>query len=365
MYSQCSLGDEHTVAVADDGTVYSFGTNQRGQLGLGKSNQENALLPTVVPKLPKIKMVSCGERFTVCVDYDGCLWSFGDNEHGQLGLKNKNNRKSPHKIEVNMPMVRSISCGSAHTLVLTEDTNLWSFGHNRNGQLFLQNTVEQTIEIPQLTLFSNILNISATHDHSMFQNLKGEIFECGQIGNNMYTQVHAAIIPNQPLNIYQFFGGKGGLVFLDGDGSIFFAPKRTTKEKDKERDDLFIKIPDIPPMQTISVISESFYLLDYDGNVWSFGSNRYGELGHCDTNSRNIPQKVESLKNITHLSRGHGRHFLAKDSKDGKIFVVGKNSGRLGTGDEEDSLVPKELSAEYSFIWGHMVGTTRAKSARK
>lgn len=133
-------------------------------------------IPVHVANLPKIKMVSCGGNFTICVDYKGSMWSFGINDEGELGLGNTITQKVPQQIK-NLPPVQSISCGNCHTLIITDNENLWSFGRNKFGQLCLENTENQTK--PQQTLFSMISNISSGNKYSLFQNRKGKIYGCG------------------------------------------------------------------------------------------------------------------------------------------------------------------------------------------
>ena len=116
----CANGSEHTMTLSDDGTVYSFGGNGKGALGLGHNNDVS--LPTPIPNLPKINMISCGLDFTVCVDYEGFIWSFGQNNAGQLGTGNKSNFNVPQKIQ-DIPPAVSVSCGSYHTLIITNDSN--------------------------------------------------------------------------------------------------------------------------------------------------------------------------------------------------------------------------------------------------
>ena len=60
----CVCGQSHTITLSNDGIVHSFGRNEEGALGLG--HNKNILLPTPIPNLPKINLVSCGARFTVC-----------------------------------------------------------------------------------------------------------------------------------------------------------------------------------------------------------------------------------------------------------------------------------------------------------
>ena len=145
----CVSGSHHTITLSNDGTVYSFGINSEGELGLGHNN--NTLLPTPIPNLPQINMISCGGFFSVCVDHEGFIWSFGENNFGQLGTGNTTNFNVPQKI-LGLPPIVSVSCGSCHTLMITNDDNLWSWGRNRKGQLCHEDDEDRSN--PQQTSFS-------------------------------------------------------------------------------------------------------------------------------------------------------------------------------------------------------------------
>ena len=103
-------------------------------------------------------MISCGFYFTVCVDCEGFIWSFGRNDWGQLGIGNNTNSNFPQKIE-DIPPVLSVSCGSCHTLIITIDSNLWSCGNNGYGQLCLGNK-ENQIKPQQASFSQHFKNIS-------------------------------------------------------------------------------------------------------------------------------------------------------------------------------------------------------------
>ena len=206
-------GKYHTITLSNDGTVYSLGYNTQGQLGLGLVPNNNVFIPTPIPNLPKISMISCGYNFTVCVDCEGYMWSFGENEYGQLGTGNKTNFNSsesniPQKI-LDIPPVLSVSCAFAHTLIITTDSNLWSCGGNDFGQLCLGNAESQLK--PRQTSFSNILKISIGYFHSLIQNYEGEIFACGfnqygqcGLGRFNRSEIIPTLIPNVPSNIVLF-----------------------------------------------------------------------------------------------------------------------------------------------------------------
>ena len=133
-------------------------------------------------------------------------------------------------------------------------------------------------------------------------------------------------------------------------------------------------------------MGQSCYLIDFEGNLRTFGYNDSGQLGHGyatnqwedipkkksnlkdihgDSEDTNIPKVINTLKDIQQISYGScGRHFIAKNSQN-QIFVTGNNTnGQLGTGDTRSVAIFKEINSQYSTIWRDEL-YTRAKSARK
>ena len=294
------------------------------------------------------------------------MWSRAHIDHynssGQLGTGNTTDFNVPQKI-LSIPPVHSVSCGAEHTLIITNDSNLWGCGSNGEGQLFLNNKENQS-KFRQ-TSFSNISKIYAGGYHSLFQNNKGEIFACGQnnagqcgLGHFNNPQIQVSPILNAPENIVHFCCGYDQSYFLDCEGNVYSVGCNDNGELGlghNTNQNTLNKIPNIPPIQFIYSNAQSCYLLDFEGNVWSFGYNANGALGHGDTTHRNVPKKIESLKNIQKLSFGCiGYHFLAKDSQN-KIFVTGNNiSGQLGSGNTQSPHTPLEMPSQYSAeIWGN------------
>ena len=390
----CSTGVWHTITVSDDGCVFAFGANSCGQLGLG--NFCSTLTPIQIRNLPKIKQVSCGSKFTFCLDEEGFLWSFGANGHGQLGIGNLNkelnllqkirgnNEKyansmgrnttiantTPQRI-VNIPPVYSISCGFYHTLILTNDSKLWSCGSNKFGQLALRHTERQFT--PQLTSFANIINISAGGLFSLFQNTNGEIYGCGfnasgelGLGNNVSPQIEPICILNQPPNIVQFRCGYNHAIFLDMEGNVFSVgnnDKGSLGLGSISNQNMLNQILDIPPIHTISCTSYGTFLLDFDGNVWACGLHDHSwwmplkdeDIIHC------APTKIPDIKQTQQISSGFGSKLYSKDSQHA-IFVT--NTFNAGTVIQIKSTFLKWKNPDT--IWGSSINLKiRAKSARK
>ena len=307
-----------TITLSNDGTLHSFGTNSYGQLGLGYNNFK-VLVPTPIPNLPTINQVSCGLDFAICVDFEGFMWSFGRNNFGQLGTGNTTdfNVSIPQKVE-DIPLVVSVSCGAEHTLIITNDDNLWSCGKNDQGQLCLGD--KENRSKPQKTSFSTISKISAGRMHSLFQNNNGEIFACGNnrwgqcgLGHCEDPQITPSLFRNAPSNIVQFFCGGYHNLFLDSEGNVFSVGLNEGQlglGHNINQNEL-TKIPNIPPIKIISCVSGSSYLIDFEGNLWSFGYNKNWELGHGDSANINAPKIINTLKDIQQISYGCcAQHFL-------------------------------------------------------
>ena len=94
--------------------VFVFGYNAHGQLGLG--NLKDQLTPQPFSLL-NVKAISCGEKHSIALLEDGTIWSFGYNGHGELGLGHSDNVSIP--TEIKLGQVDQLSSGQYHSLALT------------------------------------------------------------------------------------------------------------------------------------------------------------------------------------------------------------------------------------------------------
>lgn len=351
-----SIGNYLTIVLSNNGSVRAIGPTKTEQVNC---LTDRMYIPRRIKSLPKICNVSCGSFFTVCLDCEGFIWSFGENSFGQLGIGNKKYSRKPKLIE-DIPPVSSISCGGEHTLVITKDSTLLSFGNNEYGQLFLRN--KQSQSKPQQTSFSHISLISAGFLHSLFQNNKGEIYGCGYnkygqlgLGHDSIIQVEISPMLKQPPNIVQISCGSYHSLLRDTDGNVFsvginkygsLGLGHFTNQNQLQQ------ILHIPRIESICCISSSSYMVDYERNLWSFGDSSYSKLG-ADVFSDQSSPKLTSIKNVAQIPNGSfGNHFIVKTSTN-EIFVMGFQDNRIS-------------SNLTSSIWGEAENVkTRNKSARK
>ena len=246
-----------------------------------------------------IQLISLGAQHTLCLSNQGKLFSFGWNNYSQCGIKNKNKNSIQFQInkieELNEikfgQKICDISTGEDHSLIVTESGRIYGFGLNNNGQLCYNSKKHKIISKPSLikNFRKNfMLNVQCTNNISFMLNEKKEAFICP---------------------------------WEDQRNNINYIPIK-----------LFF-----PYKAKISMIScgDNFSLfLSRIGNVYSMGSNnKYGQLGQGDTNIILSPKIIPYFKNnkikIAQISCGYS-HCLALGDK-GVAFSWGLGgAGQLG-----------------------------------
>ena len=151
-------GGAHTFVLKNDGTLWGTGYNQHGQLGLG-DNSHRYTFTQITTNTDNIKEIYCGMEHTLILKNDGTLWGCGDNEYGQLGLGDTTNRTTFTQITTNTDDIKSVYCGYYHTLILENDGTLWSTGYNDDGRLGLGDTTNRTTFTQVTTNTNNIKSL--------------------------------------------------------------------------------------------------------------------------------------------------------------------------------------------------------------
>jgi alpha-tubulin suppressor-like RCC1 family protein len=139
-------GAYHSLALTRSGEVYGWGGNYWGQIGCG--DDFDKFMPTKLKALNdiKIKMISCGLHYSMALTESGCVYSWGSNEFGQLGIGNRKNLNTPKQIEMEDIIIDKITCGESHSLFSTNNGVIYAFGGNFFGQIV--NGMERDFKTP-------------------------------------------------------------------------------------------------------------------------------------------------------------------------------------------------------------------------
>lgn len=130
---QMSVGNYHIIGIKKDGTMWGWGFNDISQLGTTSYNKF-LYAPTQIGVNKKWKKVSTGYGHSLAIATDGTLWSWGANWAGQLGIGTKINKSTPTRVG-NEKDWSEIYTGAHHSIGIKKDGSLWAWGYNYNGQL--------------------------------------------------------------------------------------------------------------------------------------------------------------------------------------------------------------------------------------
>ena len=177
-----SAGDSHSLALTADGALWSWGRGDDGRLGHG--NQRNQLLPKKAEALAgqRIVAVSAGGMHSLAITTDGVVWSWGRGDDGRLGHGDQQRRHLPKKVEAWVDQrVVAVSAGYFHSLALTADGAVWSWGYGYGGRLGHGDEQDQLLP-KKVEAFAGqrVVAVSAGFAHSLALAADGAVLSCGK-----------------------------------------------------------------------------------------------------------------------------------------------------------------------------------------
>lgn len=139
-----SAGGNHSLGILNDGTLWAWGANNSGQLGNGTNTNQNQ--PVQIGTENNWSQVSANSSYSLALKTDGTLWAWGLNDYGQLGIGNTINSNIPVQIG-NQSDWSIISTCSRHSFGIKSNGTLWAWGRNNDGQLGIGNTLNSSIPV--------------------------------------------------------------------------------------------------------------------------------------------------------------------------------------------------------------------------
>lgn len=314
-------GSSHSgssVALLDDGTVWTWGNNYFG--GLGDGDTQNAFTPVKL-NMSNVTTVANGYHFMLALKNDGTIWGWGKYYPGNLGTDHDQEFLTPIQITGVDNVVR-IAVGTGDCFALEKDGSLWAWGSDLSGELGIGRVV---------ALDPNNTPIIYTPVKVDIDNVKD--IECAE--DTTY------ILKND------------GTVWASGDGSLGQLGNGGTGSSDT-----FVQVP-ITNVTSISSGNDDVLAIKDDGTVWSWGNNRNYQTGSDSAGSyQPVPSRVGNIGDVVEVSGG-GCFSLAL-KRDGTVWVWGRNQECIyGTKDGwgPDSYTPVQISG-LNHIKAISAGTT-------
>ncbi|KAG9457082.1 hypothetical protein H6P81_001590 [Aristolochia fimbriata] len=302
-----SAGASHSVALLSGNIVCSWGRGEDGQLGHGDA--EDRLFPTKLSALDGLDIVSitCGADHTTAYSESQLqVYSWGWGDFGRLGHGNSSDLFTPQPIKVLQGIrIKQIACGDSHCLAVTMDGKVQSWGRNQNGQLGL-GTLEDSLLPQPIQAFKGIpvKMIAAGAEHTAAVTEDGDLYGWG-------------------------WGRYGNLGL--GDRTDRLVPEK-------------VSAVDGQKMVLVACGWRHTICISSTGSLYTYGWNKYGQLGHGHFEDLLVPLQLGDLRNspISQIAGGW-RHSMAV-TYEGKLYGWGWNKfGQVGVGDNIDHCSPKQV----------------------
>jgi alpha-tubulin suppressor-like RCC1 family protein len=301
---EVAAGTSHTVALDPVGQVWAWGRNQAGQLGDGTTSTRSK--PILVSSLGNaVHTIEAGEEFTVAVKENGSVWAWGRNTYGQIGDGTLTTRTRPASVSGFTASVTDIASGFAHSVALQSDGTVWTWGLNNYGQLG-NGTVENILR-PSQTSLAGVTQVAAGNYFSMALRSDGTVWTWGSNGSGQLgdgTTVNKSY-PTQILGLDRVIdiacGGSFAMA-LKSDGSIWAwgynssgqVGDGTTTTRSRP-----VRVNGANLILGINGGASHSIGLKLDGTVWTWGLNTYGQLGDGTVVKRYSPGQVLGLDLIS------------------------------------------------------------------
>lgn len=353
--ARAAAGVQHSVVIASDGTVWTWGGNGNGQLGDGTITARKT--PVQIPGLSGVTAVAAGGYHTLALTADGIVWVWGANGDGQLGDGTTTQRLTP--ITIGLSSIVAIAAGDGHSAALDSTGLIWVWGRNSSGQLGDGTTTRRTA--PQVVTGLSGSAIAAGYSHTLAVGTDGTVWSWGANGNGQLGDGTTT----QRLAPVQMSGVSTGLAAAAGQAHSLVL--RTDRSVIATGQNLYGQLGDgtwtqrmapvvVSSLGNVAALTASYYqsgavLLDGTARVW--GYNGAGALGDGSTTNRAAPIQPTGVSGLGALALGQS-HSVAV-TVTGIVLTWGANGyGQLGDGTTLGRLVPAAIS-EADFDW--LVGT--------
>lgn len=258
-WSAIGGGGDAVVAVQTNGTLWAWGNGANGILG--RNNNTSYSSPKQVGALTNWSSVAknpINNYYAFGIKTNGTLWSWGQNQYGELGLGNTTVYSSPKQVGALTNWLK-VSSGGYQILSIKTDGTIWSWGRNSNGALGLGNIVNYFSPM-QIGSGTNWLDICAGYQHSMAVKADGTLWAWGR--NNW---------------------GQLGLG-TSGAGTYKSSPTQ---------------VGSLTTWLSVAGGIYSTIALKTDGTIWSWGNGGNGVLGVGNTANYSSPIQIGALTTWT------------------------------------------------------------------
>lgn len=352
-WSDVAVGDYHTLAIRTDGTLWSWGRNNFGQLGHGNTTQQNS--PKKVGN-STWKKIAAGYGYSLGLKTNGTLWAWGNNSAGVFGNGTTNSSNVPVQIG-SFSDWTNISAASSRSMGVRNGIWTYTWGNGYWHQLGNGSTTTQLSPVLINTIPTTppfVQHITQTSLSSSDYFLGAMVTTWGDLwvwGNNNNRGLGISNTPaNQniqtPVEIYpnsstwkMVSQGSGHTFGLLTNGELWVAGHNNNGALGlgplgNPTVSSFVRMG-TEHWKDIRTAWQSSWAIKSDGTLWAWGGNPSGVLGTGSLNPQysNSPLSISADNKWDKLAQGPAARHAAAIKTDGTLWLWGKDDyGQLGIG---------------------------------
>ena len=306
-----STGKSHTLFLLEDGSILAAGLNTFGQLGFEDRKEQQRFIPEIIPGLEEGKALAVGENHSLALLENGNIFSFGRKLEGQLGhsgltaaefsLRFESMISPPEAIESLIgTSVRTVTASYGFSLVLLENGEVYSFGISNSGQLG-HGDRESKMEPEKIDSLAGAAALAAGISHTLVLLESGELYSFGMglTGQLGHGDRETLLVPKKvdaPADIIAIAAGGNHSLILTEDGHVYsFGSGVYGALGHGDQEDRLVptRIETLEKVRAIAAGRDHSIVLTDEDEVLSFGRNQSGQLGVGDQENRLEPTAVE------------------------------------------------------------------------
>ncbi len=291
-----AVGENHSLVIKSDMSLWAAGSNSCGQLGVGNSTESS----TGSKVLSNVVFVDANDNSSFAIDSKGTLYGWGDNTDGQVAPGN-NSVYIYTPVEI-MKNVVSVSAGDTHTVAVTSDGKVYGWGSNDYGELGKN---PNAVKNPVTEMKSDVKDAAAGNGFTIITDKNGKVYACGKNDSGQL--------------------GTGGV-------------RNCTTLTET-----------ISGAEAVEAGNSHSLVLKSDGTVWAAGLNDYGQVGNRSTGTSVTTYTSLGLKSIAAVFAGGNSSGAV--STGGALYTWGENdSGQLHNGSMENEDEPSSVTSNVVSI---------------
>lgn len=326
-WQKIDSGMYHTLALASNGTIWSWGYNNVGQLGDGTTT--NRTQPVQIGTATDWISVHAGYYHSFAIKSNGTLWAWGQGANNRLGYGGFADVHQPMQIGTATNWLK-VSGGEDFSVGLKTDGTIWIWGNDSRGQM--GNGLGGAYATPtQLGSSADNSDVETGRFHVVLLKNNGDVYTWG---NNEYSQLGNGNVVNQDVpylvpgtNDYiKIEAGTNSSVAIKDDGTLFMAG---TIPNSIYTSTTFTQLYPSHVWANVKVTDKNFVGVKPDGSLWTYGLNTYGQNGlGLNTTALTVPL---SGSNYSSSNIGLNIYSLLVLKNDGTLHGIGQNHvGQLG-----------------------------------